>query len=200
MQQNELEAIVSSGARLKIASLLSVRPRTLRELSALTGVSVQAVLKHLGKLDSLGMLSEESVQAGSLGVRKVYALKGYSLADYSSEGLLMVRVSKRPAVARSDPSLGVLKSLAQETLFQRQRIREQARRLVRMVDELSESEEKLNSIVDEMKLADAERLILRTVYTEETLEDAESALRRNYGLPDPRRAIESLLSKVERIA
>ena len=44
-----IEQIASSRLRLKIASLLSSRPATLSELSVLTGISVQGVLKHLKK-------------------------------------------------------------------------------------------------------------------------------------------------------
>ena len=47
MDETKLGEVVSSKARLIIADLVSRRPRTLRELSQVTGISVQGVLKHL---------------------------------------------------------------------------------------------------------------------------------------------------------
>ncbi len=139
MNQKALEEVVSSKARLRIADLISVRPRTLRELADLTGISVQGVLKHLSRLEKLGLLSETKVDGGALPIRKVYSIKGVRIGDFSHGDLTVVKVTastERPA--HSEEPLRELESLAADALVQKRRVRDQTRRLGRMIDELVE--------------------------------------------------------------
>ncbi len=195
MAERALSEIVSSRSRLRIASLLSVRPRTLAELAQLTGMSVQGVLKHLSKLKELGILEEAPFAA--VGARKVYSLKGFDVGDFSSEGLTVVKMSRR-ATAKPEEKrpLRELEYISEDSLLLRRRIRNQSRRLGRMIDELFENEAALRATLGSLKLTDEERIILQTVFAEETLEDARKSL--GYlGLGDAK-AVDDVLKKVGR--
>src|SRR5271157_4815434 len=125
--------ILSSRSRLVIADLLSTRPRTLGELADKTGVSIQAVLKHLQKLDQMGMLEKKSVSGREISARKLYSLKGAHLGDYSAGSLTVVSMARREGGSSASRSpVTDLEALAEDVLVQRRRIREQARKLGRM--------------------------------------------------------------------
>jgi predicted transcriptional regulator len=191
--------ILSSRSRLKIADLLSIRPRTLGELAGETGISVQGVLKHLDKLSQLGLLEKGKIGGKAVTVRKLYSMKNGSVGDFSNGGLTIVSISRRqPSVYKSANPVGELESLAEDILVQKRRIREQARRLGRMIDEMIGDQEKLNSLVQDLNLSDEDKLVVQTAFTEETLQDAEKALSRIHGMTTPRRSIEQALSKARR--
>jgi predicted transcriptional regulator len=191
--------LLSSPSRLKIADLLSVRPRTLGELADETGISVQAVLKHLEKLDRLGIVEKRKVSGRDVSARKVYLTKGAFVGDYSYGDLTIVNMTRRGHVKyeSADP-VGELESLAEDTLVQRRRIREQVRKLSRMISQLVDSEDRLSGIIEGLGLDDEECLLVQTMFTEETLGDAERALARTHGMRDPRRSIERALAKARR--
>jgi predicted transcriptional regulator len=191
--------IISSSSRLVIADLLSKRPRTLKELSDKTGVSMPAVLKHLGKLETLGVLEKTDVVRGKLPARKLYSLRGTHVEDFSTGELFIVNLSegKSQRFESKDP-VKELNTLAVDNIVRRRQIRERARRLQRSIGELVENEERLKSVVEGLGLDDDERVILQTFYTEETQEEAERVLREVYDIPDPRRSIERVLSKARR--
>jgi predicted transcriptional regulator len=198
MAYEKLEGIVSSRVRLKIADLLSIRPRTLKELADITGISVQAVLKHLEKLDSLGVLDERRIDAAELAVRKVYYITGVHVGDFSLGDLTIVKLSRteQPPARGRKAGRQELERLAEDSLVQRRRIREQARRLGRMIDDLVATEGRLNGLIESLRMKDGERLMVHTFFTEESMEEAESSLKEHYGVTDARRAIERALGKV----
>jgi DNA-binding transcriptional ArsR family regulator len=193
------QAILSSKSRLRIADLLSTRPRTLGELSERTGVSAPAVLKHLEKLDGLGMLEKRDVTGKGIPVRRLYSLKGYHVGDYSAGNLTVVDVSRGEPVpyAGKDPA-GDLERFAEDVLVQRRRVREQARRLGRSIAELTGTEERLRGVIDSLGLTEEERLVVETAFTEETLEEAEKELRTTHKVDEPRRSIAKALAKARR--
>jgi predicted ArsR family transcriptional regulator len=201
MSQEILANVISSKTRLKIAGLISSRPRTLRELSAETGISVQAVLKHLEKLSELGLVSEQKVDAGGIGARKVYVTKGTHIADFSSGDLTVVKLSKykRRAVASDDP-VQELEALSEDIMFRRRRIRDQARRLGRLIDEMGEDQERIEGLISSLGLTDEERLLLQVAFSEESMDDAERLVREQRGVADARRSLEKVISKAKRIA
>ncbi|MDV3276909.1 MAG: helix-turn-helix domain-containing protein [Nitrososphaerales archaeon] len=200
MNDNESFELLASRSRLRIAALLSTRPRTLGELANETGVSVQAVLKHLEKLNRLGILEKRKISGKSISVRKLYSIKGAHVGNFSTGDITIVSVTKRqPAGHRSKDPVGEMQNLAEDVLVQKRRIREQARKLGREIGELVESEERLNGLVQSLDLDDEERLVLLTAFTEETLEDAEKALARTHGLTDPRRSLERAIGKARRV-
>ena len=191
--------ILSSSSRLKIADMLSTRPRALGELAAETGVSVQAVLKHLEKLESLGMLQTRKVSGRGIPVRKLYALRGFHVGDFSVEGLTVVGISRRkPAGYEGTDPVGDLERIAEDVLVQRRRVRDQARKLGRSIAQLTEHEERLEGLIDTLGLDDEDRLIVQTAFTEETLEEAEEELKRIHRIDDPRRSIAQALAKARR--
>lgn len=197
---NHTESLVSSKPRLRIAALLSTRPRTLKELADLTGISVQGVLKHLDRIKETGILAEMKVKGGELGVRKVYYLKGVHIGDFSYGDLMVVKetaVPARPSGQRA--SLQALEGLSEDILVQRVRIREESRRLGKMIDRLVGDETAVRAMIDSMRLRDDEKLVLLSVFTEENLEEAEKALSDHFGVIDARRSIDSALEKVKRI-
>lgn len=191
--------MVSSRARLRIAALVSARPRSLAELAAATGISIQGVLKHLTKLEELGLVEEENLRSPAFAVRRVYTAKGVKLGDYSAEDLTLVKLSENPSALAEEPDRPFdLEYLAEEAILRRRRIQDQTRRLGRMIDDLVEDESRLKVALESMDLSDAERLILRVLFTEESLEEGERVLVEHFGLRDGKRSIEKALSKARR--
>lgn len=198
MTSRELGDILGSKARLKISDLISVRPRTLKELAEITGITVQAVLKHLEKLKDLGVLEEKRISSTELAARKVYSMVGSHIGDFSHGDLTIVKMSKSnaPSGLPKGGSLDQLEQLSEGFLVQRRRIREETRRLGRMIDELVTDEERLGALIGALHLRDDEKLILHTYFTEESVKEAEDSLEEHYGMENARRAIDQVLDKV----
>ena len=191
----------SSKTGHKIADLVSKRPRTLGELAGLTGVSVQAVLKHLKKLEKSGLVRGTTIESKAVRVRRVYYPGAVRLGDFSIGDLTVVKLSK-PTRGRSRTSnpLEELELLAEESLVQRVRIGEQGRKLGRMIDGLVEDEGRMDALLEAIDLDEGERLILRVLFTEDTVEDAAKVLSSYYGLSDGRRSIDKVLAEARRSA
>ena len=199
MTRDLLPEVVSSRARLRIAALVSARPRSLGELADATGISIQGVLKHLTKLEELGLVEEKNVRSPALAVRKVYTTKGVKLGDYSAEGLTLVKLSENPSAPDEEAERPFdLEYLAEEAILRRRRIQDQTRRLGRMIDDLVKDESRIEVALESMDLTDTERLILRVLFTEESLEEGERVLLEHFGLQDGKRSIEKALSKARR--
>jgi predicted transcriptional regulator len=191
-----LPEVISSPTRLRLADLVSTRPRTLGELAAATGISIQGVLKHLRKMEELGLVEEKSVRGPALAVRKVYAAKAAKLRDFSAGDLTLVKLSwKHPAQTEELDRPVDLEYLAEEAILRRRRIRDQTRRLGRMIDDLVEDESRIRDALESMDLNDTERLILNVLFTEESLEEGKRVLSENFGLQDGKNSIEKALSK-----
>ena len=191
------EVLMSSQTRLRIAELISRRPRSLRELARLTRLSVPGVLRHVAALSRAGFIREERVTPETLPVRKVYSLKGGRVMDFSVGNLTIFKVAReKPTRLRRSQDF---ERLSMEILVGRRRIRDRARRLARLTDELFESEELLIRGIERLDLSDEERLILLTVFTEETIDDAERVLTRVQGMKEARRSIDKALAKAKRI-
>ncbi len=189
--------LLSSPSTLQIAGMLSTRPRTLTELSHLTGTSVQGVLKHLAKLGRIGVLGQKRVRGE--GARKLYYLKDYAVGAYGASGLTVVKVSPRPKGAEPEgKALARLEELAEETIVLRRRIEEKARRLARAIDDLQRDEAEVSEILESLELSEEDRLVLHAVFTEETSEDAEKVLSRDFGIADPKREIASATRRARR--
>ncbi len=193
------EKILSSKSTLTIADLLSTRPRSLGELAYRTGVSMPAVLKHLEKLEKLGVLEKTKVSGGELPVRRLYAIRGVRIGDYSVGGITIVSAfPTRRATVRSEDPVGELETLAADMLVEKRRIREQSRRLARTIGEVMNDQQRMNDLIEGLGLDDEERIILQTAFTEETLGEAEEALAKIHGMKEPRRSIERVLAKARR--
>jgi predicted transcriptional regulator len=185
-----------------IGQLISTRPRTLRELAEKTGISIQGVLKHLGSLKKMGLVEERTLrQTKYLAVRKAYSLKWSNLGDFSRGGLMIVNLSKErrgeePGVAKD--MYQELNGMAEELLIQGRRIKDQARRLQRMIDEFSATGSRLKKSIESLNLDPEERLIAETVFTEDTLEGAAAVLSKFYGCANPDQAIRDVVAKVKK--
>jgi len=185
-----------------IGQLISTRPRTLRELADRTGISIQGVLKHLEKLKKIGLIEERTLSRPKyLAVRKAYSLKGSNLGDFSRGSLMIVNLSAE----REEEELGAAKDvyadlnrMAEELLIQGRRIKNQARRLQRMIDEFSATESRLKSSVESLDLDPEEKLIAETVFTEDTMESAAKVLSKFYGCRSPDQAIRDVVAKVKK--
>ena len=201
MAFSTISEVASSRTSLLIADFVSRRPRTLNELGDLSGFSIQAVLKHLKKLERLGMVEGRKVKGSGVSVRKVYHPGKLRVSDYSFGDLAVVKVSKPPRVRTEGvDAVEEMELIAENALVQRTRISEQVRKLGRMIDELVEDEERLNGILERLNLNDDERLILHALFTEDTIEEGTKVLSRYYGLRDGRRSIDKALAKAKRIA
>ena len=195
MEKGTIDEVLVHGARLKIADAVSLRPRTLTELADITGISVQGVIKHLKRLSQLGLVEERKAPASVTKARRVYVARGASVGDYSAKDLAIVKLSRasRPEKTGHAKSQD-LESLAADILFQRRRIRDEARKLGKTIDQLVEEEELLNAALETGPFTDDERLILLSLLTEETIEDGVRVLSKYYGVED-RRSIDKALAK-----
>ena len=185
-----------------IGQLVSTRPRALRELAERTGISIQGVLKHLEILNKMGLIEEKTVgRPKYLTVRKAYSLKGASLDDFSRGSLMIVNLGAE----REEEALGVandafvdLNGMAEELLIQGRRIKDQARRLQRMIDEFSATKSRLKRLIESLDLNSEEKLIAETVFTEDTVEGAAKVLSKFYGCRNPDEAISEVVAKVKK--
>lgn len=191
------DVLLSSQTRLRIAELISRRPRTLRELAVLTRLSVPGVIRHIDALSKVGLVREEWVAAKALPARKVYSLKGMKVMDFSVNDLTIFKVAISKG-GRREKGARDIESQAMDILVTRRRIMERARRLARSIDDLEDQEEMLAKGIDDLGLTDEERLILLTIFTEDTVEDGERVLARIQGMKDARRSIDKALTKVKR--
>jgi len=197
-----LESIMYSQHRLMIGQLISTRPRTLRELAERTGISIQGVLKHLEILNKMGLIQERTVSRPKyLTVKKAYSLKRASLDDFSRGSLMIVNLSAE----REEDTLGVardafadLNGMAEELLIQGRRIKDQSRRLQRMIDEFSATKSRLERLIESLDLDSEEKLIAETVFTEDTAEGAAKVLSKFYGCRNPDEAISEVVAKVKK--
>ena len=187
------EALLSSQTRLRIAELISRRPRTLRELARLTRMSVPGVLRHIEAMSKAGLVNEERVEMRTLPARKLYSLKGMKVMDFSVGDLTILKVAIDKAI--EDKNTRDLESLAMEILVGRRRIKEKVRRLARTVDELLVNEKMLAKGINDLHLSDEERLVLLTTFSEETDDEAERVLERTQGMREARRSIDEALAK-----
>ena len=197
MHSNRFGEFLSSEVRLKIADALSQRPRTLGELAIITGISVQGVLRHLRQLEKLGLVEERRLSKTVPKARRVYASKGAIVADYSSGDLTVAKVVERWPDGRDGKRPATdLENLSAEVLLQRRRVKDETKKLGRLIDEVAESQHELEASLANIPVSEVERLILEVILTEETVEDGVRALSRFYGIED-RRSIDEALSKVK---
>jgi DNA-binding transcriptional ArsR family regulator len=194
----DLGEILSSRARVKIADALSVRPRTLGELATATGISVQGVLRHLKMMAELGVVEERKMTSKAPKARRLYAAKGTAFGDYSAAGLTVVKSTEKwPSQGYGRRKAQDLEKMSGELVLKRRRIREEALKIGRMIDELADDQQALEAVLDEMPLSDEERLILEVVLTEETTGEGLRVLSRYYGIDD-RRSIDKALAVAKR--
>ncbi len=194
-----LEKVAASRARLRIADLLSTRPRPLGELARSTRISVQAVLKHLSILGKLGLVEELTLtKPRRLGVRKLYAARKALVGDYSRGDLMVVKITQALR-GESIPAQGRyrrLARLAEDSIIQRGRVRDQARRLDRMIQELARTQSGLMAEIENLSLTDEDKLVAYVAFTEDSEEDASRVLSSFYGCREPLAAIEEVNSKL----
>lgn len=195
----EIEAIASSKVRLKIANLISSRPATLSELSALTGISVQGVLKHLNRIADEGLLREENMKSGRfLKQRKLYFIDKRKVADFS-EGDLLLAALERVSVtetSRAKDAYEELDWLAQDVIILRRRAKDLSHRLQRLLVEVAEDEARMAALLSDVELTPDERQIAYLIFAEDSPERAREILRDHYGCLDPEGAMESVSAKL----
>jgi predicted ArsR family transcriptional regulator len=196
MAPDLMEEVLSSRAKLRVLDALSVRPRTLVELSDVAGISVQGVLRHLRRLSELGMVEERSLSRVSPKARLVYSATSSRIRDYSTPGFAVVRATAAVPGA-GGARVRDLERAAGEQLILRRRIKEAARKLGRMIDDAADQSDDLEAAMDGLPLSREERLMVGVVLTEDTMEDGVKVLSRYYGLDD-RRSIDKALAKAKR--
>jgi len=187
LYSTRLREILTSEVRLKIADALSQRPRTLRELASITGISVQGVLRHLRRLEKLGLVEERRLSSSIPKARKVYASKGAIVEDYSSGDLVVAKVVEGWPEGRDVKRQSAdLENLSAEVLLLRRRVKEETKKLGRLIDGVAESQYELEAALASMSLSGVDRLILEVILTEETVEDGVRALSKFYGIEEGR--------------
>jgi predicted transcriptional regulator len=196
-----IEEVASSRVRLKIANLLSSRPATLSELSALCGISVQGVLKHLKKIESEGLLKEENMEGGRfLRQRKLYSIESRKIADYSEGELLVATIgrSSKEEPTRVKDAYQELDGLAQDIILLRRRARELSQRMKRVLEEVTEDEARIGGLIDGLSLAPDEKQIAYLIFTEDSPDHAGTILKEHYGCRDPEAAMKSVVTRIRR--
>lgn len=191
---------IFSRTKLRILDLLSRRPRTLRELSNLTGISIQGVVRHLESLKKLGIIGERRITSKELPARKIYFLARVRINDFSVGNLTVVRSAKTRRATTSKLGAEELEDLASELLVRRRQIRERVNRLARMIDQFTDDEVRLVGSIEAMDLSDEERLILETAFTEDTLQEAENILSKSQGMPNASKSMNKAMAKARSLA
>ncbi len=197
MNPDNLGEVISSRVRVTIMDAVSVRPRTLAELSHLTGISVQGVLRHLKKLAQLGLVEERKVTPNAPKARRVYSARGAIFGDYSTSGLTVVKPTEMLPGEQGRKHVVDLERASSEFLVQRRKIRAQVARLGKMIDDLVDDQESLRAALDGLSLSDEQRRIVEVLLTEETMAEGLRVLSRYYGLED-RRSIDEALAQAKR--
>lgn len=196
----DIEEIASSKLRLKIANLLSSRPATLSELSALTGISVQGVLKHLGKISEQGLLKQENMKGGKyLKQRKLYSIERRKIADYSEGDLLVAAagVSVKEASRKVKDAYDELDWLAKDVIILRSRARDLSHRMQRVLEEVTEDEARISSLIAGLALAEDEKQIAYLIFTEDVPERVAAILSDYYGCSDPKGAVAGVIERIK---
>jgi predicted ArsR family transcriptional regulator len=193
-----IESIASSRVRLSIASLITIRPRTLTELAELTGVSVQAVLKHLARLDREGLVGRSSLGQGEhLRQRKLYSLKTAGVEGYAHKDIIVAALtSPRPAAGTAPGRYSELEGLAEEVIFRRARMRDVLKRLERAIGEVAEEEARLRGAIEGVGLSPEDKQIAAVIFTEDDAQSAKTVLRKHFGCPDPEAAVAEVVGKL----
>ena len=194
-----LNEIISSVVRLKTESAISIRPRTLAELSSITGITVQGVLKHLKRLAELGLVEERRLPTRNLKARTVYAAAGELIGNYSTSDLIIVKPTRKLTAETPSPEGPQdLEDMAADILLLHHRVSDQARKLGRMIDELADEREILRNSLGALPISPEERLVLEVALTEETLEDGLRVLTKYYGIEN-KRILDKALAKARHI-
>ncbi len=153
------------------------------------------MLRHLKRLQELGLVEERRVPTFAPKARRVYAAKSTALRDYSVGNLMVVKATNKWGEKAERRALGSdLERTAGDILIQRRRVLEAARKLGRMIDDLADEQDSLAASLAGMDLREEERLILGVLLTEETIEEGTRVLSRYYGIED-RRSIDKALAK-----
>ncbi|MBI2649374.1 MAG: ArsR family transcriptional regulator [Thaumarchaeota archaeon] len=194
-----IDDIVSSNSRMKIAGLISIRPRSLGELAEITGISVQGVLKHLVRLRKSGFLTESELREGKyLRYRKVYSIEGRRIVDFSQGDLMVAYISKQFNLqeGKVKASYEELETVAEDMIITRRRIRDAIKRLERLIEELSYGQERLMTITRTIGLDREEEQIARILFTEDGIDDTKKTLSRYYGLKDAEGSVRKVIEKI----
>ncbi len=156
------------------------------------------MLRHLKRLSKLGLVEEMKLSPRTPKARRVYAAKSALFGDYSTAGLTVVKSTEPlPPTTPFSRKGRDLESMAGELLVERRRVKDNAKRLGRLIEGLVADQLALTSTLNAMALNEEERLILGVILTEETVEDGVKVLSRYYGLED-RRSIDKALAKLKR--
>ncbi len=195
-----IDDVVSSMLRMRIASLISIRPRTLGELADTTGISVQGVLKHLAKLRKSGFLTETELRDGKhLKYRKVYSIERRRISDFSQGDLMVAHVS-REAIGEErkvKSAYEELETLAEDMIIARRRIRDVTKRLERLIEELVSSQGQLMRMTQTIGLSKEEQQIASVFFSEDGIEESNKILSRYYGSEDADEALRNVLQKIK---
>jgi len=184
-----------------IAALVSMRPRTQSELVELTGVSLPGVLKHLKRLEKLGLVQEKKLGRHVFTARKVYTARRTTIGDFSEPDLRVVRILHEPSVPVPQGGEFLdLESQAEDLILQERRVREQVKKLGRMIDGLLADRSRLAATAGTTRLGFDDRLILQILFSEESPSDGERVLFRHFGLKGGRRSIDRVLAESRKIA
>lgn len=196
-----IEQIVSSHTRLEIAELISRRPRSLHELASKTQTTVQGVLKHLKKLDEMGLLEELRLENPRyLAIKKIYSIRDNTVHNFSIGDLLVVNLCKRKIDQKFErASYSELMRLAEEKIILSRRVRSQVRKLARMIDQLFESESEIKERIKALNLSQEEKVIAEIAFSEESMSDAILALSRYFGCREPEEIIRKVMVKVRKV-
>ncbi len=185
---------------MKISSLVSIRPRTLGELADTTRISVQGVLKHLARLRKSGLLTESELRDGKyLKYRKVYSIERRRIVDVSQGDLMVAYISKEFNLqeGRVRTAYEELETVADDAIIARRRIRDTIKKLERLIEELSYSQQRLMTITRTIGLDREEEQIARILFTEDGIDDTKKILSRYYGLKDAEVSVRRVIQKIK---
>lgn len=156
----ELLEVIGSETRLHLLELLSIRARTIHELSEILNVTQQAIMKHLDILERYDMVKQVKVDIKSR-VRSVYAVaKPLALGYVFKSGVLCLYIGSGELDTRADANVEALKEIAYRRNMLHIRRKIATNRLRALVEEDLAIQSEITSLAKKLRLSPLQTVAL----------------------------------------
>jgi predicted transcriptional regulator len=160
----DILALISNKARLEILRELSSRPKSLRELAQLLGLTTQGVAKHLAALEGAGLVRRIQVNVPGSPVRWVYALeRPVEVVVERAEQAVSFHIHVGAPLRNHLPSEPLdleLEEVDEEVWALKARLKLIAEREARAFRQLAELLAQRSNLIDRLSVDSLERLVV----------------------------------------
>ena len=176
--------MIGSVTRLRLLELLCERARSINELVRILGVTQQAVLKHLAKLEKNGLVEQVKVNSVPK-VRIVYTLsKPLALGYIFRSGILCLYIGSGEYNVNSLSNIQTLKERTFSKKMLKMRIKIVVNRLRTLVEEDLKIQSEIDCVLKELELSPVQIIAFRCLLSpnsNKALEEASKAFGFNMG-------------------